>query len=362
MFFKMPVLVYQEKNCVNNHKEDLKELGKKALIVTGRHGAKVCGALLDVQSALESAEIPNILFDEIEENPSVETIMKARETGLRAQVDFVIGIGGGSPMDAAKAIALMLANPGKGEEFLYEKTEGAKAYPVVAIPTTCGTGSEVTGVAVLTRHAICKKASMTHTVFPVLALVDGKYLAAAPKNVLCNTAADALAHLIESYLNTNATDCSRMFVREGMRLWCLSKDILLGERAAKYEDYCNMINASVCAGMAISHTGTSLPHGLSYYVTYELGVPHGKACGYFLAGYLKEAPEKERNYILELSGFSCMHDFENFIKTVCDLTILPQELLKRAAAGIGNDNAKLKNCPFKTDASLLKRIAGVFEV
>ena len=96
------------------HGKELAALGKKALIVTGRSSAKKTGALQDVTAALESNRTGYVIFDRVEENPSIETVMQARDLAVAEQVDFCIGIGGGSPMDAAKAIALMAANPGNG--------------------------------------------------------------------------------------------------------------------------------------------------------------------------------------------------------------------------------------------------------
>ena len=151
MKFYMPTKVYNELDCVTKHSAELAALGTKALIVTGRSSSKKNGSLDDVITALETHRISYAVFSEVEENPSVETVMKARDLGLSSGADFVIGIGGGSPLDAAKAIAVMLQNPDKDWQYLYESTS-AKALPIAAIPTTCGTGSEVTGVAVLTRH------------------------------------------------------------------------------------------------------------------------------------------------------------------------------------------------------------------
>ncbi len=108
----MPTKVYSEENCVVNHGKELQSLGTKAMIVTGRHSAQKTGALQDVLAAL--GQMPYVLFDRIEENPSIETVMEARALAVAEQADLFIGIGGGSPMDASKAIAMMAANPQEG--------------------------------------------------------------------------------------------------------------------------------------------------------------------------------------------------------------------------------------------------------
>ena len=360
MYFKMPVLVYEDKNCIEKHAEELSKFGTNALIVTGKHSAKANGSLEDVISALSVYNIKYHIFDEIEENPSIETVMKARNKFKSEKIDFVIGIGGGSPLDAAKAIALMLANPDKDEAFFDESVKNVNALPVVAIPTTCGTGSEVTGVAVLTRHSKRTKSSMTHKIFPKLALIDIKYLKAAPDTIIKNTSIDALAHLIESFLNSNATDYSKMFVREGLRTWSLIKDALLTEtfeNKPSDEIYKNLSTSSTFAGMAIAHTGTSIPHALSYNITYELKIPHGKACAYFLAGFLNEAPAEEKEEILKLTGFENTNDFKTYLTKVCSLSALPEEIVNNTVLQLSNNSAKLKTSSYEITLDTLKNIA-----
>ena len=121
-------------------------------------------------------------------------------------------------MDAAKAIALMIYHKDKDADYLYQQGDST-ALPIVEVPTTCGTGSEVTPISVLTIHAKRTKSSIPHRIFPQYALVDGKYLASAPKKILVNTSVDSLGHLIESYINLGASPFSRMISEYGMALW-----------------------------------------------------------------------------------------------------------------------------------------------
>lgn len=348
----MPTKVYSEENCVINHARELGALGKKAMIVTGRHSAKNCGALADVLAALEIAQAEYILFDRVEENPSIETVMAAREIATSEGVDFFIGIGGGSPMDAAKAISLMTANPEETEAVLY--TPKALPYlPVVCVPTTCGTGSEVTPYAILTRHAHRTKKSISHKMYPVLALLDGKYLATMPRISLVNTCVDALAHLLESYLNTNSNDLNRVYSRQGLAVWARFKD-RLAQDAVQAADYWDMLHASMIAGMAITHTGTSLPHGLSYAVTYELGIPHGRAVGMFLGGYVDAyAGRQDALDAVKILGFADTAAFRAYLKDLLGPVPVPEELLHGSAAMVMADPGKLKNYPFSTTAEEL---------
>lgn len=362
MTFYLPTRVYEETDCVTNHASELGALGKRALIVTGRHSAMANGSLADVEEALWKTGTSWEVFSDVEENPSVETILSARDVGVREQTDFVIGIGGGSPMDAAKAIALMIRHPDADASYLYDKSVPSDTVPVVCIPTTCGTGSEVTPVSVLTRHDIQAKGSIPHKIWPVLALCDPKYLEYASDTVLQNTACDALAHLCESYVNTNATDYSRMCVDAGLKAWCESLDVLRGEREPEITDYANMLRASTFAGMAIAHTGTSLPHGMSYSLTYDLGIAHGRACGQYLMGYLAEAPVHDRSHLLHYAGFRKLDEMANYFEDCVGYVNVPNDEREKIIQSISQNPAKLKNAPFPADETVIRRIVSYWDL
>ena len=326
MHFYMPTKVYSERGCVRRYSQEWATLGKKALIVTGKSSAKN-GALMDVLGALHEHGTAVVVFDETEENPSIEMVMRVRELGLRENVDFVIGIGGGSPMDAAKAIALMLYHKEKGAEFLYQNGDD-EALPVVEVPTTCGTGSEVTPYAILTIHAKRTKSSLPHRIYPAYALADGKYLLEAGRGILVNTAVDALGHFIESYINANATDYSHMLCEYGMKVWSSTKSVLIGaERTV--EDCDRLLLAST---------------------------PHGKAVGYFLPGYVAAADTAMRRKVLELIGFPDQAYFAAFIHRLLGPMQAEPELITRAVEGILANEAKLKNVPFSVTEDILNSI------
>lgn len=357
----MPTNVYSEKNCVRNHKKELAALGTKAMLVTGRHSSRVNGSLEDAMRALEEEGTAYVVFDRIEENPSIETVMQAREIGIRENVDFVVGIGGGSPMDAAKAIALMIANPKADESVLYEKQE-LGVLPVAEIPTTAGTGSEVTPYAILTIHARRTKKSISYRIYPELALIDSDYLKTESLDTLIDTAVDALAHLLESYLNTNADSYNRMYSEKGLRLFAEIKEELLQCRRIDKEPgqtlsdevFDKLMQIAATAGMAITHTGTSLPHGLSYSVTYEMGVPHGKAVGIFLPGFLEFYQAKEDvQAALAMMDFPCVEEFTVYLDELLGKVAIPEELWREDVGLIMGNQAKMKNYPFAMDEETL---------
>ena len=349
-----PTRVYSEENCVISHSKELAALGRKAMIVTGRRSAVTTGALADVIQAL--GETPYVVFDRIEENPSIETVMEARNVAIAEGVDCFIGIGGGSPLDAAKAISLMTANPEETEAVLYT-AKTLPYFPVACVPTTCGTGSEVTPYAILTRHAFRTKKSISHKIYPALALLDAKYLKTMSRIGLVNTCVDALAHLLESYLNTNSNDLNGIYSREGLRIWAIFRDRLLAD-AVEEADYDHMLHASMVAGLAITHTGTSLPHGLSYPVTYELGVPHGRAVGMFLGGYVEGyADQADATEAVRILGFETTSAFRAYLNQLLGVVEVPADLLDTAVTAILNDPGKLKNYPFPITAEAMQAMA-----
>ena len=120
-----------------------------------------------------------------------------------------------------------------------------------------------------------------------------------------------------------------------------------------------MMNASTMAGMAIAHTATSLPHALSYRLTYSAHMAHGKACGYFLAGYLREADPKAVRYILKLAGFESIDDLENYYAKTCGRDEVPAEILEETVQEVLGNEAKCKLPPFPVNADVIARIAGI---
>ena len=354
MNFYMPTRIFSESCCISNHGYELAALGSHALIVTGKNSSKVNGALDDVIAALKQHLTAYTVFDEVEENPSVETVMAARELGVSRNADFVIGIGGGSALDAAKAAALMIKNCDSSWELMYMLSPGS-ALPVAAVPTTCGTGSEATGVAVLTRHDLKTKVSIKHKIFPQIALIDGKYLMTAPRKIIVNTAVDALAHLIESGVISRDDTYCNMSVFAGLKEWAECRPYIEGSETLDLNAAQKLMNASTLAGISIAQTGTTIPHALSYMLTYEAGIPHGAAVGAFQSRFLKHAPQKRQNAILGALGFKDTDDLGEYIAKLAPVYV-PRELLERSAKAVMSNKAKIVQCPYPITESVMEDI------
>ncbi|MBR0382067.1 MAG: iron-containing alcohol dehydrogenase [Eubacterium sp.] len=358
MRFYAPTNVFVEKDCVKNHAKELTALGTSALILTGRHSALANGSLADVTAVLDQASIPYVVFNEVEENPSVQTVVRAAELGKKAGADFVIGIGGGSPLDAGKAAAILLANPDETGDCLYAGKD-LKPAPYAAVPTTCGTGAEVTPNAVLTRPELMKKGSMSYNVYPQIALVDGKYIAGAGRKLIVNTAVDALAHLVESRLHSKANLYNHMFSEYGLQLWSGLIPFLEGEQEGDEEVYSRCMLTATVAGMAIAQTGTSLPHALSYPLTLTYNVPHGRACGLLLAAYMEALaandPEPVKK-VLSLLGLEDVAAFDGMIRRLLGEEVVSEAFLVKTADDMAVNPGKLKTFPYAIDREGIEQI------
>ncbi|MBQ5464374.1 MAG: iron-containing alcohol dehydrogenase [Fibrobacter sp.] len=349
MRFYVPTEIYVEKDCIKNHAKDLLAIGKRALIMTGHTSAKLNGSLNDVTEILAANNVPYQVFDQVEENPSTDTVANAAQTAREFNADFIIGIGGGSAIDAAKAAALLLVNPSLAADNLHQAPAKPLSHaPVVAVPTTCGTGSEATPVAIITNHKINLKKSIPHRIFPALALVDGKYLASAKKSLIVNTAVDALSHMVESILNIHSNTFNRMCPEYGLKLWSQCKDALLSDTAVDSSLYEKLMLTSTIAGMSIAMTSTAVPHGMSYDLTLSKGTPHGPAVGYFLAAYVeicqKNVPQDVAK-ILSLLQLQNIGEFYKMLRHLIGTCTVTRKMRDNFAAAMKVNHSKLDLVP-----------------
>ena len=314
------VRVISGKNAVIDNAGLLKEFGKKCLIVTGKGSAVKSGALDNIKTALESEKIDYSLFDEITENPKTSDCFAAGNRARESGADFIVGIGGGSPLDAAKAVAVYASNPQiSSPDLIYCVPIENEPLPVVLIGTTAGTGSEVTCVSVLTNGKGKKKSVKGKNYYASLVFADSKYTYSLPYSVTVSTALDALCHASESYLSNKATTDSGQFSEKAITvLWGELVSLLETGKTPDEENRDLLYDASLYAGAAINITGCCFPHTVGYYLTEKHGVSHGRACAVFLAEYVKRGLEFKNEKALRLLGIMGT-DFERFEKTVLAL-------------------------------------------
>jgi alcohol dehydrogenase class IV len=216
---------------------------------------------------------------------------RGAELAKEQQCDVVIGVGGGSTIDTAKGIAILARNPGKAWNYVertdQEVSRPKEVLPIVAIPTTAGTGSEVTLYSVLNNPDVKEKSTIYNDlIFPRVALVDPQLMVSMPPKLTALTGIDALSHSVESFINIHANSYSKLLARESIRLVAryLPEAVANGENM---EARAKMAWASTLGGMAISHVGTTLPHALGQPVSGLVDAPHGGSIASCLAEILQ---------------------------------------------------------------------------
>lgn len=282
--FYLPTKVYFGQKTLENVGKETKILGKKALIVTGKSSARKTGLLQRVEKSLNRAEVETFIFEGVEANPSVETINRGTKLAKEKKCEVIVGLGGGSPLDAAKGIAILSTNPGLLVDYFGRDRIKKNPLPVVAIPTTAGAGSEVTPYAVFTHRenrSIRKKIVADSSLFPKIVLADPELTLSLPTSITADTGIDAFSHALESYLSNRSYPLSDTLASEAMKLLFnyLPKAM---QNPGEINIRSHLLYASLLAGMAIAQTGTILVHAMSYRLTTDLGLSHGKACALLL--------------------------------------------------------------------------------
>ncbi len=256
----------------------IKGLGKKALIVTHKDFEKMSSVFDDLIPILKKQEMGYVIFDDVPDNPTFDSIRKGADTAIQEACDVVVGIGGGSALDAAKAISLVAKNQLDVKDITYPKKLVA-AYPIVAIPTTAGTGSEATPFSVLTDSKNGKKGGIeSELMFPTISFVDPKYTLTMGASLTRNTAVDALSHLLEGIYSTQRNSLHKTLIYEGVSL-IYNNLIPLLDNLSSLELRTKIMQASLHGGVVIAHSSTTLQHAIGNPLTTEFGVPHGLANG-----------------------------------------------------------------------------------
>ncbi len=320
--FYMPVNILGGKNSLQNNKNIFLSLGKKCLIVTGKTSAKKSGALDELISIFKELDIEYAVFDEITENPLTKTCCDGGKAARDFGAQFVVGIGGGSPLDASKAVCVYATNPHIINDDIYTATVENSPLPLVVIGTTSGTGSEVSGVSVLTRENGRKQSISGKNYYADYAIADAKYTYSVPYRTTVSTALDALAHAVESMFSPRADFLTQQFALISIKMiYPILVKLYDTKDLPTAEDRDTLYFASLYAGFALNKGGTGFPHGMGYALTEDYNVPHGIACAIFLPQYLKEA-EKANPALFNqvLDAMNCDRESaKNLISGLCDL-------------------------------------------
>ncbi len=260
-----------------------KGLGKRALIVTGGSVRPEKAALVEtICRQLERAGIQSVVFAEVEQNPTTTTCDRGAKLARETECDMVVGVGGGSPMDASKFIALLAASGGEavdyipGGKFADKDDKELKCLPIIAITTTSGTGSEATPFAVVTNPENSNKPGTGHSFwYPAVSIVDPELTLTLPERVTINTGLDVFFHAFEAYVSKDANEYSDIFAKRAIELvvenlkQCVAEPRDIEARSA-------MSLANMLAGTAISIGGTFAIHGMGHSVSGHFNAVHAE--------------------------------------------------------------------------------------
>lgn len=271
-------------------------LGKKAMIVTGRSSRKN-GVLTKVQEILKEQGVESVVFDEATANPLAETAELGARRCVEYGCDVVIGLGGGSMLDAAKGIAFLSGNEGPLEPYIFGAPAKGHALPLVLVPTTCGTGSEGNSFAVFTvSETHDKKSLRSMEIMPKVAIVDPALMESMPKHVLAAVGIDAFIHNMEAYISRNAQPVTDVLAVSGMKLALEALPRLYAGEGNR-EDWSNMALASLYGGTVIGAAGVILGHAMEHPVSGLYDAVHGEGLAALLPSILEATvnalPEEE---------------------------------------------------------------------
>lgn len=334
-----------------------KPYGNKALVVTGRSSAKKSGLYDKVADSLKQAGIEHVLFDKVAQNPLTTTAIEGAQFAKDNGCDVVVAIGGGSIMDCAKAIAFLALNDGDINDYIYGRLKSDTALPLVLIPTTCGTGSEGNGFAVLTNPENGDKKSLRcNAIVAKVSIVDPECMMTMPKHVLASVGFDALCHCIEAYTSKIAqpfTDALSVYAME-----LIADNLVKVYRGEGSKEAWEKITlASTIGGMVINTAGVTLAHGMEHPASGLKDIVHGKGLA-ALTPVVIEASEKGDHFkfakIARIFGGVTSKDLAPKIRTLLrnldmectlsdlglskeDIPWMAENCMKVSAAGVANN-------------------------
>lgn len=317
--------------------EETAKYGKKAFLVTGKGSTKKTGLLDKAVSILEKQGISTHIFDAVSPNPTADIVYAGKTELEQNKCDVVVALGGGSIIDCAKAIAFAACNEGDIFDYIYGIKSGEKALPLIAVPTTCGTGSEGNCFAVLTNTENGDKKSLRNIIsVPKVSIIDPKLMLTMPDHVAASVMFDALCHNIEAYLSRSTQPIVEMQALYAIQLW-KQYAIRAYEDHMDMEAWSGITLASTLGGMCINMAGVTAAHGMEHPASGLRNIVHGRGLAALAPVIYQEtidyAPDKFQKLSLLLGGTSS-EDFVDTLKLILEKlnlrTTLSAEGIKEA--------------------------------
>ena len=316
----LPVLPYREPELIDGFKhvpEVMKKHHISHILLVTDPGVYKLGLTKPLEKQLLKSEISCTIYKDTVANPTSANIEEAKDFYLAHECQALLAFGGGSSMDCAKAVGARLARPNKP----LAKMEGIlkiwhKLPLLIAVPTTAGTGSEVTPYAILTNHEKqTKKSIASPCLFPTYALLDAKYTKNLGLATTVNTAIDSLSHSVEGMMSKRANVMADVIAKEAVKIIASTFDDLISGELTE-DDREKLLYASMLGGVVISQTKTTAVHAMGYSLTYFKNIDHGRANGLLLGEFTKYIERNDKDRVKEI--LSCMNldsaeEFKNIL-------------------------------------------------
>ena len=314
--FFLPVEIFFGKNKINQL--NTLDIKSPILIVSDPILKKI--GLVDQIKQVFKKEKSFYEFYEVEPNPSCSTVNKGTHDAKEKKIKTVIGVGGGSAIDTAKAISCLIDSNDSLQEYLFNgKKIVGRTTQLIAIPTTSGTGSEVTNVGVYTDHERGqKKPLVTDYFWPDQAILDPMITLSMPQRVTASTSLDAFTHAIEAYWADSSQPMSKLLSMEAMRLIIANLEKTYAS-PHDYEGREQLLYASLLAGISFAQTRTTILHALSFPLTNDYGLEHGFACALALPQIIKEnydSFKQNMDLLIRHLNFETVEQFSDRIQCI----------------------------------------------
>ena len=318
--YAQPVKIFFGEGAFAKLGSVLEELGvKRCVIACGRHFAPTAEAMKAADSRIAA------VFGGVEQNPQLSGVIETARLARETRADAVIGVGGGSSIDTAKfAAAIALGDEDALAYYHGEKPFPARRLTIIAVPTTAGTGSEVTQVSVVSHGS--EKRTINNPVFmPTVAIVDPLLSGTVPPRTTMNTGLDALAHALEGYWSKNHQPISDLMAVEAVRM-------ILGNLETAYTDggnkeaRANMAQASLLGGLSFALPKTAGCHACSYPLSEDYHLPHGEACAFTLDSFVRINADERLELLCRRAGLSGTEELAAWIGRMKELAGLRRRL------------------------------------
>ncbi|MBN1446047.1 MAG: iron-containing alcohol dehydrogenase [Candidatus Omnitrophica bacterium] len=364
IYFGMGAKVYFERGGLEKYIPEVKNYGKKILIVSGKTFIFKSGLYGRISKTLSENGVEHISYSGVNPEPDTDDVDRGARLCAKEGCDCILAVGGGSAMDAGKAIAVVSVNGGSVRGYFGEMEYAKEPLPVFTVPTTCGTGSEVTRFAVIVdRLEKTKKTLSSEKIIPKVSILDSNVLKTLPQKLILATGMDAFSHGAESFLSARADALSKMFARESIKLlWEYLPQAYREPENIEIKE--KIFLGSLIAGLALNKTGTIIVHGMGYSLTIKHNVHHGTANAVMLPyvfeylkenGYAAEMSELEEIWgdTGKLKGFVAGMGLPS---TLGGVGVIREEIDELTDLSVVGTKRSMKNMKMKMERSELKKI------